>query len=117
MPRLKNKTRQYLFKNKLKTKRKSRTKLLKESFLMLVFGFLLLLINYFIPQKVELFKAFKTNIIYISRNILEIIFSSLEVLIVLFISFTILLSLFLILGSINRIIKVIRTKSRKKSIP
>ena len=113
MPNIKRKSKQYLFKNKLKIRRKSRGELIKESFLMMIFALFLLLINYFIPQKIELFNSFIGNIFIIFRNVLEISFHSLEILIVLLISFTILLSLFLIVGSINRIIKVILRKSTK----
>ena len=113
MPIIKNKSRQYLFKNKLKIRRKSKGKLIKESFLMIMFALLLLLINYFIPQKIELFNSFIGNIFLIFRYVLEIIFHSFEILIVLLIIFTILLSLFLIIGSINRIIKVMLRKSTK----
>jgi len=115
MPRIKNKSKQYLFKNKINLRRKSRRELIKESFLMMTFGTFLLLINYFIPQKLELFYSLKKNILGITGNFLEILFYSLEILFVLFISFTILLSLFLIIGSINRIIKVMQPKSRKIS--
>ena len=95
MPRIKNKSRQFLFKNKLNIKRKSKTELIKESFLMLGSAFLLLILIYIIPQKMELFSSFKKNIFDIFSNILEILSFSLELLIVLLISFTILLSLFL----------------------
>tara|TARA_Y100000589_G_scaffold37722_1_gene31526 strand:+ start:104 stop:457 length:354 start_codon:yes stop_codon:yes gene_type:complete len=115
MPMIKNKSRQYLFKNKLKIRRKSKRELIMESFLMMILGLLLLLINYFIPKKVELFNSFMGNFLDIFKNVLEILFHSFEILIVLLISFTILLSLFLIVGGINRIIKVILRKSRKIS--
>ena len=113
MPMIKNKSRQYLFKNKLKIRRKTKGDLIKESFLMMISGIFLLLINYFTPQKIELFNSFVGNFFNIFRNILKILFNSLEILVVLWICFTILLSLFLIVGSINRIIKVILPKSRK----
>ena len=113
MPRIKNKSKQYLFKNKLNIRRKSKRELIKESFFMMIFGLFLLLINYFIPQKMDLFNSFKNNIINILSNMLEILFYSMEVLIVLIISFSVLISLFLITGSINRIFKVIIPKSRK----
>ena len=115
MPRTKNKKRQYLFKNKLNRRRKSKRELINESCFMMLFGLILLLINYFIPRKLEFFNAFKNNILDIFNNLLQILFSSLELLIVLFISCTVLLSLFLIAGSITRMIKVIITKSRKIS--
>ena len=116
MPRIKNKSRQYLFKNKVKKRRKSNSELIKESFLMMILGLFLLLLVYFIPQKVELFNSFKNNIFDILRNLLEISLYSLEILIVLLISLSILLSLFLITGSINRIFKVVLPKSRKIGI-
>tara|TARA_Y100001933_G_scaffold204102_1_gene206330 strand:+ start:313 stop:666 length:354 start_codon:yes stop_codon:yes gene_type:complete len=116
MPRIKKKSRQYLFKNKLNIRRKSKIDLLKESFLMMIFGLLLLLLNYFIPQKIELFNSFKKNVLFILSNMFEILYYSLEIIMVLLICFSILLSIFLILGSINRVFKVILPKSRKISI-
>tara|TARA_Y100000589_G_scaffold281525_1_gene278514 strand:+ start:304 stop:657 length:354 start_codon:yes stop_codon:yes gene_type:complete len=115
MPIIKNKSKQYLFKNKINIRRKSKSELIKESFLMMSLGMFLLLINYFIPQKFELFNSLKKNILAVASNSVEIIFYSLEILFVLFISFTFLLSLFLIVGSITRIIKVMVPKSRKIS--
>ena len=115
MPRIKYKSRQYLFKNKLNMRRKSKIELIKESFVMMILGLFLLLINYFIPQKIELFNSFKKNIVDILSNIFEILSYTLEILIVLLICFTVLFSLFLILGSINRILKVILPKSRRIS--
>ena len=112
---IKNKSRQYLFKNKLNIRRKSKIELIKESFVMMILGLFLLLINYFIPQKIELFNSFKKNIVDILSNIFEILSYALEILIVLLICFTVLFSLFLILGSINRILKVILPKSRRIS--
>ena len=116
MIRIKNKRKQYLFKNKLNIRRKSKRELLIESFLMMIIGVSLLLINYIIPQKILLFNSLKKNIMDICSHILKILSISSEILIVIFISFTILLSLFLMIGSINRIIKVMNPKSRRISI-
>ena len=116
MPRIKNKSRQYLFKNKLNIRRKSKKQLIKESFLMMLFGLFLILLNLFIPEKMVLFNSFKKNIFDILNNILEIILLSKDILIVLFISFTILLSLFLLVGSVNRLIKVTFSRSRNMYI-
>ena len=113
MPNIKRKSRQYLFKNKLNKTRKSRSELIKESFFMMIVGLFLLLINYLIPQKLELFNSFNNNVIDIFNNLLEILSYSLEILIVLLICFTLLISLFLIAGSINRIFKIISSRSKK----
>ena len=116
MPRSKKNSRQYLFKNKLNIRRKSKGELVKESFLMMMFGLFILLINYFIPDKLALFNSFNKNIFDIFSNVLKILSHTVEILIVLFIVCTVLFSLSLIAGSVNRIIKVVKPKSRKNSI-
>ena len=113
MPNINRKSRQYLFKNKLDRRGKTRRELIKESFFMMIVGLFLLLINYLIPQKIELFNSFKNNVINTLNNFWEILFYSLEILIVLLICFTFLISLFLIAGSINRIVKLLLPRSRK----
>ena len=113
MPNIKRKSRQYLFKNKLYKRGKSKTELIKESFFMMIVGLFLLLINYLIPQKIELFYSFKNNVIGTLNNLLEIFSYSLEILIVLLICFTLLISIFLIVGSLNRIVKIVLPRSRK----
>ena len=113
MPNIKRKSRQYLFKNKLNKRVKSKRELIKESSYMMTVGLFLLLINYFIPNKIELFISFKNNLIDTLNNLLEIFSYLLEILIVLLICFTFLISLFLIAGSINRIAKLLSQRSRK----
>ena len=113
MQTIKRKSRQYLFKNKLNKRGKSRRQLIKESFFMMIVGLFLLLINYLIPQKMELFNSFKNNVMNTLNNLLEILYYSFEILIVLLICFTLFISIFLIYGSINRIVKIVLPKSRK----
>ena len=113
MPNIKRKTRHYLFKNKLGKRGKSRRELRRESFFMMIVGLLLLLINYLIPRKMELFNSFKNNVIDIVNNLLEILSYSLEILVVFIICFSVLISIFLIAGSINRIVKLLLPRSKK----
>ena len=113
MPNIKRKSRHYLFKNKFYKRGKSKRELFKESFFMMIVGLFLLLINYLIPQKMELFISFKNNVIDTIKNLFEILSYSLEILIVLLICFIFLISLFLIAGSINRIVKLLLPRSRK----
>ena len=113
MPKIKNKSKQYLFKNKLNKSRKSKKELIKESFFMMILGLFLLFMNYLIPRKLILFYSFKKNLLNIISNLLEILSFSFEILIVLLICLTLLISMFMIAGSINRIIKLILPKSRK----
>ena len=113
MPNIKRKSRQYLFKNKLYKGAKSKRDLIKESSFMMIVGLFLLLINYFMPQKTELFNSFKNNVVGTLNNLLEIFSYLLEIFIVLLVCFTFLISLFLIAGSINRILKLLLPRSRK----
>ena len=113
MPKIKRNSRQYLFKNKLNKRVKSRSEIIKESFFMMIIGLFLLLINYLIPQKRELFNSFKNNLIDILNNSLEILYYAFEILIVFLICFTFLISIFLIAGSINRIVKLALPRTRK----
>ena len=113
MPNIKRNSRQYLFKNKLNKRGKSRIEVIKESLLMMIIGLLLLLINYLIPQKMELFNSFSNNVISTLNNLLQIINYSLEIIIVLLICFTFIISIILIAGSINRIVKLLLARPRK----
>ena len=71
IPNLNNRSRQYLFKNKLTIKRKSKAKLLSESLLMFISSFFLIFLNYLIPQKKILFNSFIDNINQIFINFLN----------------------------------------------
>tara|TARA_Y100001933_G_scaffold125672_1_gene125551 strand:- start:457 stop:810 length:354 start_codon:yes stop_codon:yes gene_type:complete len=113
MPKLKNKSKQYLFKNKINLIRKSRKELIKESLFMILFGLFLLLVIYLIPQKTILFNSFKNNILDIFNNLFEIFFYTLEILIVLLICLALLSTIFLFIGSFNRFLKVVSPKSKK----
>ena len=113
MSKIKNKSKQYLFKNKLNYRRKSKRELISESIFMMISGLSLLLINYFIPRKLELFNSFNKNILDTINNILQILSYSFEILIVLLICLSLLISIFFIIGSINRLIKVFLRRSKK----
>mgnify|MGYP001435041580 CR=1 FL=1 len=112
MPNLNKKSQQYLFKNKFYKGRKSKAELIKESSIMMSCSILLIFINYLIPQKSRFFNTFNNNLKGIFSNILEIIFYLTEVMIVVFIVFSFLTSVILIIGSLNRILKVILSKRK-----
>ena len=113
MPRLNNKSKQYLFKNKLNLGRKSKIQLLKESFFMLSTSIFLIVINYFIPRKIELFSSFITNLFGIFSSILEILIYLGQIFIVLFLISSCICSLVLIIGGFNRIFKAFLRNTRK----
>ena len=110
---VKIKSNQYLFKKKINIRRKSKKELVKESFFMMIFGLFLLLLNYFVPQKIELFNSFRKNIFDIYDNLFEIILKSFEIIVVILICFTLIISIVLVIGSIFRIIKIFQGKPSK----
>ena len=106
------KTDKYLFKNKFSSKKTTKKKLIIESFYMLIISTLLAYLNYLIPNKSLLFKNFIGSIeksFLLLIDLFGYIFQSLLVIAIL-ISF--ILSLILFLGSIYRLIKVLRINSR-----
>ena len=113
MPNLNNKSKQYLFKNKLNVGRKSKSELIRESFYMIAIAIFLVFINYLIPQKAKFLSTFNSNLRGIISNLTEMFFYLCEVILVLFIIFSLLLSLILFIGSLNRLLKVILRKSKK----
>ena len=113
IPNLNNRSRQFLFKNKLTIKRKSKTKLLSESILMFISAFVLIFLNYLIPQKQTLIYSFLDNIYQIYINFLNFFGFFYQILIVLFIFITSVTSVILLLGSLYRIYKIMRRKTKK----
>ena len=113
IPNLNNRSRQFLFKNKLTIKRKSKRKLFSESVLMFISSFLLIFLNYLIPQKKILFYSFIDNINQIYINFLNFFKYFYQILLVFIIISSLITSIILIYGALYRIYKILRRKSRK----
>ena len=112
IPNLNNKSRQFLFKNKLTIKRKSKKKLISESILMLISSFILIFLNYLIPQKKILFYSFMNNINQIFINFLNFFKYFYQILLVFFIILSLITSTLLLIGAVYRIYRILRRKSR-----
>tara|TARA_Y100001933_G_scaffold44369_1_gene41908 strand:- start:165 stop:515 length:351 start_codon:yes stop_codon:yes gene_type:complete len=113
MPKLNNKSQPYLFKNRLRTRRKTNEILLRESLYMSLFALLLLFLNYQIPNKILLIKRFNNNLNNIFSGLFDIFKNFYEILLVLFLVLSTIFILILLIGSLNRTLKVIY-KRRKK---
>ena len=113
IPNLNSKSRQFLFKNKLTIKRKSKAKLLSESLLMFISSFILIFLISLIPQKKILFYSFIDNIYQIYINFLNFFKYFYQILLVVFIIFTLITSTILVFGAISRAYKILRRKTRK----
>ena len=115
IPNLNKKNGKYLFKRKLTLRRKSKRKLLSESFLMFLFGSFLVYLNYLIPNKRLLFNNLIGNIEKSFELILKTIIYIWEIFLVIFIISSLITMLILALGCFYRLFKVLRRKTKQIS--
>ena len=113
IPNLNFKSDKYIFKKKLSLRRKSKRRLFKESFFLFIFSVLLVYINYLIPNKNLLLQNLPTSI---NKSFLLIInlFSYLyEIFLVIFIFVSSFTALVLMVGSMYRLFKISKRKSKQ----
>ena len=113
IPNLNKSTNKYLFKNKLSLRKKSKSKLITESFLMLFISALIIYLNSLIPNKSLIFKNLIDNFNKLGESFMNSIYYIYEISLSIFIIFSLLLSLTLILGAFLRIIKVVKRKTNR----
>ena len=113
IPNLNKNSDRFFFKKKLSLRRKSKSKLIKESFVMFSFSIFIFYINYLIPNKIIIFDNFINNIGKLITNILDSISYSYEICLAIFIVFSLIFALILMLGAFTRIIKIVKRKSRQ----
>ena len=112
-PNLNNKSKQYLFKNKLPIAKKSKTKLLRETFLMLLIALIIIVINYFLPSQEPLFNSFTDNLNNIYTNSLLLLKYLLDVFLTILILFSRITVVILFAGSFYRIYRILRKKTSR----
>ena len=113
IPNLNIKSDKYIFKKKLNLRRKSKKRLFTESFFLFIFSVLLVYINYLIPNKNLLLQNLPTTV---NKSFLLIInlFSYLyEIFLVIFIFVSSFTALILMIGSLYRLIKISKRKSKQ----
>jgi len=113
IPNLNKKSDKYLFKNKLNQRRKSSKTLIKEIFLMLSVSILIVYLNSLIPKKSLLFGNFFVNLEKIFIILFDFFSYFFQIILVLIILMTFLFSIILFLGSIYRIFKLFKRKTKK----
>ena len=113
IPNLNKNSDKFLFKKKLSLRRKSKTKLIKESFVMFSLSIFILYINYIIPNKISIFFSFVDNFGKLITNILDSVSYFYEICLAIFIVFSLIFALILILGAFSRLMKIIKRKSRQ----
>ena len=113
IPNLNIKSEKNIFKKKLNLRRKSKKRLFTESFFLFFFSVLLVYTNYLIPNKNLLLQNLPNTI---NKSFLLIIklFSYLyEICLVVFIFASSFIALILMIGSLNRLFKISKRKSKQ----
>ena len=113
IPNLNFNSDKYIFKRKLNLRRKTKRRLFTESFFLFILSVLLVYINYLIPNKNLLLKNLPTTF-YKSFLLIIDLFSYLyEIFLVVFIFFSSFSALILMIGSLYRLFRVSKRKSKK----
>jgi len=113
IPNLNMKSDKYLFKKKLSLRRKSKRRLFTESFFLFIFSALLVYINYLIPNKNLLLQNLPTTFNKSFLLLIELFSYLYEILLVIFIFVSSFIALILMIGSLNRLFKVSKRKSKQ----
>ena len=113
IPNLNKNSDKFFFKKKLSLRRKSKSKLIKESFIMISFGLLIIYLNYLIPNKITIFSNFLNNFNNLIVNALDSISYIYEIFLAIFIIVSLTFSIILIFGSFSRMFKVVKRKTKR----
>ncbi len=113
IPNLNKNSDKYFFKKKLSLRRKSKSKLIYEAFIMLFFSAVIIYLNYLIPNKISILNNLLDNFSKLFFNFLKSISYIYEICLFIFIILSLILALFLIIGSFSRILKVVKRKTSR----
>ena len=113
IPNLNINSDKYIFKKKLNLRRKSKSRLLTESFFLFILSVLLVYINYLIPNKNLLLQNLHNTINKSFLLIIDLFSYLYEIFLVIFIFVSSLTALVVMIGSFNRLFKVSKRKSKK----
>jgi len=113
IPNLNIKTEKYIFKNKLNLRRKSKKRLITESFFLFLLSVLIVFINYLIPNKNLLLQNLPSSFNKSFLLLIDLFSYLYEIFLVIFIFVSSLTALIFMIGSFNRLFKVSNRKSKQ----
>jgi len=113
IPNLNMNTGKNIFKKKLNLRRKSKRRLLTESFFLLIMSALLVYITYIIPNKNLLLQNFPNTVSKSFLLIINLLSYLYEIFLVVFIFMSYSTALVLMIGSFYRLFRVSKRKSKK----
>ena len=103
----------YIFKKKLSLRRKSKRRLFTESAFMFILSLLLVYINFLIPDKNLLFQNLPKIINKTYILIIDLVLNLYELFLVIFIFISFFTALILLIGSLYRLFKILKRKSKQ----
>ena len=113
IPNLNIKPDKYIFKKKLNLRRKSKRRLFTESFFLFILSLLLVYINYLIPNKNLLLKNLPNTLNKSFLLIIDLFSYLYDIFLLIFIFFCSFTALILLIGSCNRLFRVVKRKSKQ----
>ena len=113
IPNLNIKSDKYIFKKKLNLRRKSKRRLFTEAFILFILSVLLVYINYLIPNKNLLLKNLPSTINKTFLLLIDLFSHLYEIFLVIVIFVTLFTALVLLIGSLYRLFRVSKRKSKK----
>jgi len=113
IPNLNIKSDKYIFKKKLNLRRKSKRRLFTESFFLFILSVLLVYINYLIPNKNMLLKNLPSTFNKSFLLLIDLFSNLYEIFLVIFIFVSSFTALILMIGSLYRLFKICKRKSKK----
>ena len=113
IPNLNIKSDKYIFKKKLNLRRKSKRRLLTESFFLFFLSILLVYINYLIPNKNLLLQNLPSTFNKSFLLLIDLFSYLYEIFLVIFIIVSSFIALILMIGSFYRLFRVSKRKSKQ----
>ena len=113
IPNLNIKSDKYIFKKKLNLRRKSKRRLLTESFFLFILSVLLVYINYLIPNKNLLLKNLPSTFNKTFFLLIDLFSYLSEIFLAVFIFASSFTALILMIGSFYRLFRISKRKSKK----
>ena len=113
IPNLNIKSGNYIFKKKLNLRRKSKRRLLTESFILFILSVLLVYINYLIPNKNLLLQSLPSTFNKSFLLVIDLFSYLYEIFLVIFILISSFTALILMIGSFYRLVRVSKRKSKQ----
>ena len=113
IPNLNIKSDKYIFKKKLNLRRKSKKRLVTESLFLFILSFLLVYINYLIPNKNLLLQNLPLKLNKSFLLIIDLVSNLYDIFLIFFIFVSSFTALILMIGSFYRLFRVSKRKSKQ----